>query len=54
MDLCQERYVLLEDCIIVFTKHQVIKCDNAAVKRSVFRHGHFSFLKIYEVMKLRQ
>lgn len=49
----KKRYILLRECIIVFTNHRVTRCDDTAVKRSVFRHGHFSFLKIYKVMKLR-
>ena len=49
----KKKYILLRECIIVFTNHQVTRCDDTAVKRSVFRHGHFSFLKIYKVMKLR-
>lgn len=50
MDLCKKRYIVLRDCIRVFTNHQVIKCDDTAMKRSVFRHDHFSFLKNYKMM----
>lgn len=46
-------YILLRDGNMVFTNHQVIKCDDMAVKRSVFRYGQFSYIKIYKMIKFR-
>lgn len=36
VNLTQNGYTLLRCCIIVFTNHQVTKCDVMAVKKGLF------------------